>query len=116
MAEIISVADPARIVDLHPVDQHERLRRLGAAKRYARHRSGAARTAEAHAGGGGEEVDDSERPAPLDRVGDDDSYRLNLRAAGESEARSGDDKITPMRAAEGPIGRQHGGEQVGQYR
>src|SRR3546814_13020882 len=76
MAEIISVADPARIVDLHPVDQHERLRRLGAAQRYARHRSGAARPAEAHAGGGGEQVDDIDRPAAPARVGFDDSACL----------------------------------------
>src|SRR3546814_19698257 len=46
MAEIISVADAARVVDLDPVDQHQSLRRFGAAQRYARHRSHAARPAE----------------------------------------------------------------------
>src|SRR3546814_5790135 len=76
MTEIISVADAARIVDLHPVDQHQSLRRLGAAQGDAGYRSGAARPVEPHAGRGGEQVDNVDRLAPLDRVGLDDGDRL----------------------------------------
>src|SRR3546814_16780097 len=57
MTEIISVADAARIVDLHPVDQHQSLRRLGAAQGDAGYRSGAARPVEPPAGRGGEKGD-----------------------------------------------------------
>ena len=106
MAEIIGIADAARIIHFHTVDQDQSLRRLGAPQRYAGDRSGAAGPAEPHSGHCREQVDHIDCLALFDRGGIDDRDRLTDLVARLLDARRGHDNLVAGALAVGGFGKR----------